>query len=182
MNSYSQIEIPLSKTKIGLLLLASIAFVVLGVLFVMHPEKWSSSHYNPVIVFTGGLASILFFGLCGVSMAKKMFDRTPGLVVSDEGIVDNSGGASAGLIYWSDIETIKEIKVASQILLNIIVRNPQHYIDRQTSAFKRKVMQMNLKSSGTPISISANGLQCNYASLKDLLETKLEEYKSIDRN
>jgi hypothetical protein len=54
------------------------------------------------------------------------------------------------------------------------VRNPQDYIDKQTSGFKRKMMQMNYKMYGTPLSITSNGLKVSFDELLSTLTDKLE--------
>ena len=182
MTTTEQIEIPLSKRKLTLMLMGSIVFIALGVWMqfkAMNPPIEGNMLFrNPTVLRTVGIASILFFGLCAFSLVKKLGDKSPGLVISNEGIFDNSSGVSAGLIPWPDILEIKEIKVVNQTFLNIIVKDPQEYIDRQKSAFKRKTMQINYNSYGTVIGISSNGLQYNYSELKKLLETKLAEHKS----
>ncbi|NJM80956.1 MAG: hypothetical protein HC854_17510 [Flavobacterium sp.] len=47
----------------------------------------------------------------------------------------------------------------------IITKNPEAYISRQKGVLKRKTMQLNYKSYGSPICISANALQTNFDSL-----------------
>ena len=107
-------------------------------------------------------------GTLGVSGRKR----------SGQGIIDNSSGVSAGVVLWSDIEEIKISKVMSQKFLMFIVKNPQDYIDKVTNPLKKKTVEMNYKSFGSPISISANSLQTNFDSLYKLLTEKMEEYKS----
>jgi hypothetical protein len=67
--------------------------------------------------------------------------------------------------------------VASQKILTLIVKNPQDYIDRETAPFKKKILAMNYKTYGSPISISANSLQTNFDKLYSLLTEKMKEYK-----
>jgi hypothetical protein len=59
-----------------------------------------------------GLAGIIFFGFVGFYLLKKLFNKKPGLIISNSGIVDNSSGISVGFIPWSDIKEIKETMVA----------------------------------------------------------------------
>ncbi|MGZ4035423.1 MAG: STM3941 family protein, partial [Bacteroidia bacterium] len=119
-----------------------------------------------------------FFGGIGCYILKKFFDNLPGLIVSDEGIFDNASGISAGFIPWTDILAMTETTVVNSSFINVIVKNPQDYIDKQKSAFKRKMMKLNYKSYGSVITIQANGLNCTYPKLKALLENSFEEFKS----
>jgi len=64
-------------------------------------------------------------------------------------------------------------KVFNQRFLMIMIRNPQTYIDKQTSAIKRKAMQMNFKNYGSPISIPASTLLYNLDELKNILTERL---------
>ncbi|MGZ5190425.1 MAG: STM3941 family protein [Flavisolibacter sp.] len=73
-------------------------------------------------------------------------DNKPGLIIDDTGLVDNSGGLSAGDILLSDIEEISVMQIQKQKMIMIYVINPQDYIDRQTSFLKRKGMQLNYKT------------------------------------
>jgi hypothetical protein len=169
------IEIPLSKKKLTLMVIGSVMFVVLGILFVIDPDKYVSPIMrNPTIIFIAGLASILFFGLCFFFIVKKLGDNSVGLVISDEGILDNSSGVSAGQILWADIEKISVIKIHRQKLIMLQVTNPQDYINKQTSGFKRKMMQLNYKMYGTPLSITSNGLKISFDELLSTLTNKLK--------
>ncbi len=179
MTEIEQIEIPLSKTKMAMTFLGSLVFVGLGLWFLIYPPK--SNHWlfgNPTLIFISGLASVIFFGLVAVVIFRKFSDKKPGLIISRQGITDNSSGVSAGLIPWTDIEEIKVSQVMSQKFLMFIVRNPQDYLDKVTNPLKRNAMKMNYKTGGSPISISSNALQTNFDELFKLLIAKMNEYKS----
>ncbi len=120
-----------------------------------------------------GIASILFFGLCAVYIARKLPDNKPGLILDKIGLTDNSSGVSAGQILWSDIENISVIEIHRQKLIMLHVKNPQDYIDKQTSSFKRKMMQMNLNMYETPLSITSNSLQIKFDELLNILNDHL---------
>ena len=172
--SEQQIEISLSKMKLTLMVIGSLLFVGIGIVFVTNPEKYTTPIMrNPTVIFISGLASILFFSLCFVFIAKKLGDNSLGLIISDKGIFDNSSGLSAGQILWSDIENISVIKIHRQRLIMLQVTNPQEYIDKQTSSFKRKMMQLNFKIYGTPLSITSNGLKISFDELLSTLTDKL---------
>lgn len=174
MATTEQIIIPLSKRKMVLLLFGAIIFVVLGIFFVIDPEKYVSVVCrNPTLIFATGVASILFFGFCAFSIARKLPDTKPCLVIDKFGLTDNSGGASAGQILWRDIQNISVIKIHRQKLIILEVNNPQEYIDKQTSGFKKKLMQMSMNMYGTPFGISSNALQIKFDELLNILNDRL---------
>jgi hypothetical protein len=173
-NATGQIEIPLSKKKMILMLIGSIGFVAAGLWFVINPPTISNPFFgNPTVIFVTGIASILFFGLCAVYIARKLPENKPGLIIDNIGLTDNSSGVSAGQILWSDIENISVIEIHRQKLIMLHVKNPQEYIDRQTSGFKRKMMQMNFNMYETPLSITSNSLQIKFGELLNILNDHL---------
>jgi len=178
MTQIEQIEIQLSKKKMLLTFFGAIVFVGLGVLFMINPSMFVTAIFsNPTIIFIAGLVSVLFFGLVAITIFRKLSDNKAGLTINRQGIIDNSSGVSAGVILWSDIEEIKISKVMNQKFLMFIVKNPQDYIDKVTNPLKRKTVEMNYKSFGSPISISANSLETNFDNLYKLLTEKMKEYK-----
>ena len=171
-----QIEIPLSKKKIFLMLVGALAFVAIGLWFIISPPTITNSYWgNPTIIALAGYASIIFFGLCAFFLIRKLPDNKPGLIIDQTGLTDNSSGVSAGQVLWSDIEAISVIEIHRQKLIMLKVRNPQEYIDKQTSGFKRKMMQMNFKLYGTPLSITSNGLKISFEELLSTLTEKLKQ-------
>ena len=173
--SGQRIEIALSKKKIFLMLLGALVFVAIGLWFVISPPTISNSYWgNPTKIAIAGYASILFFGLCAFVLIKKLPDSKPGLIIDDIGLTDNSSGVSAGQILWSDIENISVIEIHRQKLIMLHVANPQDYIDKQISGFKRRMMQLNYKMYGTPLSITSNGLKIPFDELLSTLTDKLK--------
>ena len=172
--SEQRIEIPLSKSKIVLMTLGALTFVAFGLWFVIAPPTIENSFWgNPTKVVIAGYASIVFFGLCAFFLIRKLPDNKPGLIIDDIGLIDNSSGLSAGHILWSDIENISVIEIHRQKLIMLQVKNPQNYIDRQTSVIKRKGMELNNKMYGTPLSLTSNGLKTSFDDLMKILTVKL---------
>lgn len=175
MNTGHRIEIPLSKSKMVMMSVGALAFVAIGCWFVAAPPKIENAYWgHPTRLAILGYAAILFFGICAVLCLRKLPDTKPGLVIDDEGLIDNSGGLSAGRILWEDIQNISVLEMQKQKLLMLEVKNPQHYIDRQKVLLKRKGMQLNYKMYGTPLSISANGLKIPF---HELLATVMQRFK-----
>jgi hypothetical protein len=171
------IEIPLSKSKIVLMLFGCAIFVAGGIAFIISPETFHSFIVSSdVIIMIVGGASVALFGYFGVTLFEKAFDKSPGLIISIEGVTDNSSGVSVGFVPWSDIIRVGETVVASQRFINLIVRNPQEYINRQKSAFKRKIAEKNYSMFGTAVGISTNALKIKYADLKKILEERVAKF------
>jgi len=176
MSEENQIEIPLSKQKLYLMLFGSIIFVGIGTWLVVNPPKSNHPIFgNPMIILISGISAIVFFGYITFTLFKKLPDNKPGLIINSEGIIDNSSGVSAGIILWTDIIEISTSNVMNQKFLMFIVKNPEEYINRQNGIVKRKAMEINYRTYGSPISISANTLDTNFEELYELLQRKFNE-------
>src|ERR1700677_364322 len=177
MHDLQTVEIPTSKLKMGLMILGCLAFVTIGVLFVTHPESYLSIVCrSSAKIFTAGCLGIVFFGFIGVTIIKKLFDKTPGLIISGDGITDNSGGLPAGFVPWSDIVAVKETTVVRQRFINLVVKNHEDYVLRQKSALKRWIMRKNFKVYRTGIGISPNALKIDYDDLKEIIEKRFSDF------
>lgn len=175
-----KIIIPLSKAKTFLSLLGALLFVVLGFFFMIAPETFATTaRPSTLLIQIIGFASILFFGLCLVFIAKSLFDTKPGLILDEYGITDNSSASSIGLIEWKDIEGIETIQIASTKLLIIYTNQPEKYIQRAKSGLIRTVMQTNYKSYGSPISISSTALNIKFRDLEALINKEFEKRKLV---
>jgi hypothetical protein len=178
MESLKQIEIPLSKSNIKMMFFGCIAFVGGGIWFVVNPPKTDNIIFgNQIVLFIVGLAAILFFGFIGFSLFKKLFDDNPGIIISDEGIYNNSGGFSAVFIPWANVKEIKETSVKNQLLINVMLKNPDQYIDSQKNIIIRRAIKLYNKKFGIIVSISSNGLICDHFELKKYLVDFFEEYR-----
>jgi hypothetical protein len=156
------ITIPLSKRKILLLALGAAAFVAVGVWLYLIADHLP--HRSPLFVKLMAGVCVIFFGLCGVYGARKLFDAAPGLVIDAQGILDNSSAVSAGLIPWSEVTGIKVTTLNAQRFLTIEVRDPENYIQR-ASGLKRLFVALNAKHFGGPIQITSNTLEMPFDDL-----------------
>ena len=171
-----KIEIALSKDKLVLMLIGALTFVIIGIWLVVAPPTINNLFFgNPTRLLIIGIVAIVFFGLCAVYIARKIPDNKPGLIIDKTGLTDNSSGVAAGQILWSDIENISVLEIHRQKLIMLVVKNPQDYIDKQTSGFKRKMMQMNFNMYGTPLSITSNSLKINFDELLKILDYHFQE-------
>lgn len=177
------LEIPLSKSKILLMLLGALLLVAIGFWFVIKPPIIANSFWgNHTKIAITGYASIIFFGLCALLFIRKLQGSKPGLIIDDKGIVDYSSGISAGVILWSEIVNISVMVIQRQQFIMLYVKEPQSIIDKQASMFQRKIMQLNYKMYGTPLSITSTGLKISFDDLVKIIMDKFEESKKIPQN
>lgn len=178
------IALKLSKNKL-ISMITAIVPTVIGINTIFHspPEKLAALFPGSQYVMLGiACLGVIFVGVLAVSIFNKLRDNRPGLVVSDEGITDNSSGVSAGFIPWSDVLEIKPYSLFGGHSLRIIVKNPEAYIQRQSGAFKRWLMWRNYKSFGAAISITSGSIRCSFEELEDLLNRRFKAYQEQQSN
>lgn len=173
MNPNKIVEIPLSKGKLIKGLSGSVIFVAVSIWILSIDQSNSRSMLsNPAVKYGVAITGIVFFGFLAGVFVFKLMDKKPGMVIDENGIIDNSGGLAAGFIPWTDIKAFTIAKVMKQQFLVIAVKNPEYYINNQKSVLKRKGMQYNLSNYGSPIAISTNTLKCNLPELMNMLEER----------
>ncbi len=170
------IEIPLSKIKIGLLFVGALAFVIVGLLFIVHPGAWAIPGLVPAgLVRAVGVVSAGYFALCAYFIWQKLTDGKMGLTIDGAGITDNSSANGVGLIEWEDIIGVQIAQSYSSKILLIMTRAPEKYIQRVTSKLFQRSMWMNNKLYGSPIGILSSTLKVDFGELERLIAEKLRE-------
>ena len=173
-----RVEIPLNKKKIMLLLICAILLFSGGIWITLNPENFTIGifkYINPNTLKIWGISGAIFFGLALIFGIKKLLDRKAGLIIDENGITDNSNASSIGLIKWEDISGIKTKQILSAKFLLIEVKNPKEYIERTNNRMKTKLMQANMDSYGTPLSITSNTLKYDFEQLEKLIKKYLTE-------
>lgn len=173
-NATAEVVIPVSKRKLVLLLVGSVAAVGASIWIWSIAE--TQARFNPFYVRGVALAGAAFFGLCAVYGCIKAFDSRPGLIIDPEGLVDNSSAVAAGRIFWAEITGLKVSSVAGQRFLTITVVDPQKYVARG-GVFKRMLNAANTKMTGSPINLSSNALRLKFEELVRLLTEAFDQYK-----
>ncbi len=172
--------IKLSKIRIILLLLGALMFVALGVWFLtMDPESAKDLFDTSTMleVYLISLATIGFFGACGVIGFKKLLDKSPGIILNAEGIWNNSGGLSADFVKWSDVSGIEEYQIEKQNFIAVHVKSPNEQ-EKNDSTLKKAVNRANKSLSGTSINISSNSLKIRHRALLELIQSYYRGYSS----
>ncbi|WP_295675105.1 STM3941 family protein [uncultured Empedobacter sp.] len=172
------VEIKLSRKKGILALLGAIVFIVLCCLFIIEPKRFINPIFrNEQFIFFVGIVGVILFGVFAFFIFRKLFDNKFGLIISEEGIFDNSSATSVGLIQWKDIVSYKVTQVVSTKFIMIEVNNSQEYIDKCKSLFIKKSLEANNKLYGTPILIASNSLMLDFKDLEEVIKDSFKKYK-----
>lgn len=174
----TDVVIPLSKSKLALILLGALACVAgsIGIWSIADTQ----ARYNPLFMKAIAVAGVLFSGGGAVYCCFKVFDTRPGLIIDSQGIVDNSSAVAAGRIFWHEIIGLKVSEIAGQRFISIEVVDPKRFIDGG-SFFSRMVNAANTKMTGSPINISSISLRVEFDKLVHELTEAFAKYKGAGR-
>lgn len=155
-------------------------------MIISDPQTSNPVFNNPVLKVIASYGSLVMGSFGVFFFTRKLVDKKPGLVISEEGICDNASAFKFGLIPWSDIAGVYDrsvqVSLASrQNFVTIGLHNPDKYISRETNVLKRKLLAANSKNYGSPIHISTNGLKTNHKDLLKLIVESFEKYKDVKR-
>ncbi len=172
-----RIEIKLSKAKGILTFLGSVVFVLTSIWLIDYADNHETVDLgilklDPAIIIVIGYVGLIFFGLAGLYILYKLFDKKPGLIIDNEGIYDNSSAAAGHLIKWDRIKGLRIKQVMSTKFILIDIENPEEFMDG-VNGIKKKLMWSTYKMYGTPTSISSSTLSCDFDELFQTINGRL---------
>lgn len=174
-----RIEIRVSRSKIVLLMVGALVFVLIGCSFIMDPRGWTSPVMrSSPFIFAAGIVSVCVFGLFslyGLYRIAKTDDI--GLILDSDGLFDKSNAASLGFIRWQDIKAIETVQVESTRMLVIWISNDEEYINRASNLFTKGLAKLTKRWYGSPVVIPTVGLKTDVDSLKKLLESYWRRFR-----
>ena len=173
----AEIIIPLSKNKIVLLLFGAVVFVAGSVW--MWSIADSQNRHSPLFMKSVAAAGGLFFGLCGIYGGYKLFDTRPGLIIDDQGLIDNSSAVAVGRIPWDDIAALRLSVIAGQRLISILLTEPEKYASRG-NLFGRMLNATSAKMTGSPINIASIAVRIDFDELVQVLTDAFERHRPAE--
>ncbi|MBW7870778.1 MAG: hypothetical protein H3C39_06945 [Flavobacteriia bacterium] len=170
--------IRLKKRKFIRLVVISLIFFILSLLFVTLPNLFLSKIISSkIVILAFGILGLLFFGLALTYSYRKLTNKNLGLLIDDEGLTDSSNAYRFGLIEWQDIKGFKRILVTNSNLILIETDQSQKYLQKIQSPVFLKVAEQNLNLYGTPLIIWCSLLDSDPLELENLLNSKLKSKK-----
>lgn len=141
-----ELIVPASRVKLVATALGATGFVVAGAwLLLLAREKG-------VVFAVIGLATVAFFGLCGLYAIRRLVRPTPAVVVNQRGILDNASALGVGFMRWDEIAELQEYRFRNQVFLGIVPTNLDALLAKQP-AWKRSAIRANLRLGAAPVNI-----------------------------
>jgi hypothetical protein len=167
-----QTAISINKKRILPNVFGALVFVVLGIGMISIALLGEGAVGTKVLISLIGLVSLLFFGLILVVLLTKLVRNEAGLIITDDGLTDNTSGVSAGFIPWNDMRKINFSYTGNLVFLIVMVKKPEKYIERERNIIKRMAMRINYKISGSPIHILVSYLDIDLRTLNHMISDK----------
>lgn len=172
----NSVTIKASNSKYSRILIGCTLFMVAGFYFLTNDNAIQFTTFGiPVNNILLGSVLLLFFGTCALLIIRQMRSGNAGLTIGVNGIDDRSSYTAVGFIPWSDVSEMNVMQISGQDIIMIHVHNPDEYINRATG-IKRTILRTNLKGNGTPVALSASGLDITHHELWELLSSGLNNY------
>jgi hypothetical protein len=169
------IIIPASKLKILVVFFGAFLFA-LGSVVVLEQIQ-ANDFYSSIFIPLVCIIAIVFFGAIAFSSLQKLLvSSSIGLKIDSRGVEDHSSGVSIGFLPWDQIIDYQIIQVQTSRFILIEIQNPESLIE-PFSGLKKFFLKANYKRYGTPVSISAAGLDCDFIYLHRIMEEAFQRYK-----
>jgi len=154
-----------SRLRLAALFLASLLFVAGGFWFVLFPPL--TLPVGPYVLCAIGVVSILFFGLVGGILLKRLFSHGIAVVLDRNGILDNSTGIAAGRISWDEILDVGPVEASGARFLGIDVKDREKLYARVRHP---KAIRLNADAYRYPVQIPEITLDRKVEDLGRLIE------------
>lgn len=172
--------IPLGKFNLYFAFGGSLFAVAMG--YGMYNEQYASTQLGWVGHLPGvhviGAICMVFFGITAVVSLRKLSYTSPGLILREDGIVDNASGVGRGLIPWSDIVNFEVTNFRGTPTLIIHVTVPEDYIARG-GVVQRHANRVNYRLFGSPIVIESATLEIDFHDLLRLCKEYREKFGPV---
>lgn len=191
-----KIEIYSRKWYYFLLFLCSIIFVIDGIFIIISSffddkifneeqyqlilsDPFSRFMFNQATEIIVGIMCILFFGFGATLFFWEIVNKKPGLIIDSAGIIDLTG-IRARHIRWENIIGMKSFNLIICKSIVIIINNPNEYIERIKNIILKKIVAIDSKIMGSPISIPTDVLKCKHKELLNILQSELKKRKNMN--
>lgn len=177
MESETRIEIPRDNRNLRWLAFGAALFVGFGVwLWTLgEVEFLLGATLSAGVVQAFGAAVVAIFGAVFLYGLWLLSDNSPALIIGPEGIVDQKGVFSAGVIPWDQIEDFHIQSLAAEQIVTVELVDPDLYTNRG-NPLQRFLARFQTRLYDSPIQISTQNLDVEFDELVELLEEKCRDH------
>ena len=140
-----------------LLFLGSVGFAILGALLIFSTD--------PILRIVG-VACVLFFGICGGFILRKLLGHGVAFIIDRRGILDSSPRIPGGCIRWEDITRVDVVMFRNQTFVGIDVRDREALYARSKGS---ALMKENVTLVGFPVNIPSSYISMSAEELCEII-------------
>ncbi|WP_156168436.1 helix-turn-helix transcriptional regulator [Kordia zhangzhouensis] len=106
---------------------------------------------------------------------NKFLGKKIGLVISDEGLMDNSMFVTNTIIPWKDIERVEVAESTFGYKWVVpILKNPEIFINQQNNHFKKAIAKANYRKYGSPLKLYTTTLHITPSELYKIVCLRIQ--------
>ena len=167
-----------TRTKLWLVLLGAILFVVLGVWILgLRDEPAPLRLYHGLVA----VIAIVFFGGCAVVALFRILVPSPAVVLSREGITDHTSPFGVGFLSWDEVAFVSIYLIQGQRMLGIFLKDAVSIMGR-VGGVKAGYMKTNLRMGFAPVNVPQILVPMPLEELADLIRTRYGVEKRVSLN
>lgn len=163
------IEIQYIKSRTWMLMFGAFLFSVVGLILTLYAEKFTGNGGTKELNIALGIIIFLAFGYGFIINLVRLINKVPAYIIDPDGLWYNPKDAVDGILKWKEVKSFSRIKVKSHYYIVINIKKPEAIIEREKSSIRQRLMKMNLKNYGSPISINMGELHISVADFEKLL-------------
>ena len=99
------------------------------------------------------------------------------LVIDSKGLHFNPKTSRSEIFRWSDIIDFEVIRIKNTPIVIVHVRDPEAFVAKESNAFKRQLMKMNINQYQSPFNIASAGLTVSHTELLQSLNTYHDNFR-----
>lgn len=127
-----------------------------------------------------GVLCLVFGVPFTVLILRQLFFTGPAIVMDDEGFTDNSSSLAAGHVPWAAVNGIDLIEAVGRPTIRVLIKDVDGFLGLDRNVVKRKLMELNHNSYGSPVLMTADLIECDAHALVDELTGRWQAY--LERN
>ncbi len=144
-------------------------FFLLIMITILFYAGWTEKDY---VMFGVGIICLLFFGPAAFFVLKKMFSQQPSLIISAQGIDDQSSLLKCGFVPWSEISDYGVMEIGNQWFFGFNVKHPERF--QSSVGWVEKLRKKNANLYQFEMQIPQSFISLNVEDLFWIVEQKLK--------
>lgn len=168
------LEIQTNKSRIAFLTFIHLLSLALGIVAVYYIYKFGFISITLILVLS---VFLLIFPFLLYLNLKIIGNKDAGLVITNEGILDNIQITKLGLVKWENIKGYRTTRIFFSDLLLLDLLNNEVVMENLNKMQKNNA-QNSLKKYGTPFVINLSNLKKDKKELINVISEKIKNHNN----